>query len=388
MKPVRVLGLVFALLACARSSPAQQSVDLASIGGRVVDPSGAVVRGAEVTARHVDTNVTAKTATDAEGRFRFPYLKIGPYIVTVRQPGFRDAAQSLTLSAGAAFELPISLAVGGVDADVTVTAETTVLEAARSQIAGTIPEHEVRNLPMNGRNFLDAALLVPGVSPTNVPATQMFPETSAVPGVGLSVSSQRNLSNNFVVDGLSANDDAAALSGITYGVDAIEQFQVVTSGGQAELGRALGGYVNIVTKSGTNAVHGSVYDYVRDDGPERAESPDRQDAADVAVAVRRLGRRPAAEESHVLFQQRRAAPSRSVRAGDDSGRRPSRSSTRGWRRSAIQGPQRRDRRLPDPRALDQRARQGRSPGQRPRSVQRALQPLPPRLAATRATPGP
>ena len=105
MKPVRVLGLVCAMLACARSSPAQQSVDLASIGGRVVDPSGAVVRGAEVTARHLDTNVTARTATGADGRFRFPYLKIGPYIVTVRQPGFRDAAQSLTLSAGAAFGL-------------------------------------------------------------------------------------------------------------------------------------------------------------------------------------------------------------------------------------------------------------------------------------------
>jgi hypothetical protein len=265
VKLVRVLGLVFALLACARPSPGQQSVDLASIGGRVVDPSGAVVHGAEVTARHVDTNVTAKTVTDAEGRFRFPYLKIGPYVVTVRQAGFRDATQALALSAGAAFELPISLVVGGVDTDITVTGESTVLEAARSQIAGTIPEHEVRNLPLNGRNFLDAALLVPGVSPANVPATQMFPETSAVPGVGLSVSSQRNLSNNFVVDGLSANDDAAALSGITYGVDAIEQFQVVTSGGQAELGRALGGYVNIVTKSGTNAVHGSVYDYVRDD---------------------------------------------------------------------------------------------------------------------------
>ena len=109
MKSVRVLGLVFALLACARSSPAQQSVDLASIGGRVVDPTGAVVRGAEVTARHVDTNVTAKDGDRRRGRFRFPYLKIGPYIVTVRQPGFRDAAQSLTLSAGAAFELPISL---------------------------------------------------------------------------------------------------------------------------------------------------------------------------------------------------------------------------------------------------------------------------------------
>jgi Carboxypeptidase regulatory-like domain/TonB dependent receptor-like, beta-barrel len=265
VKPVRVLGLVCAVLACAHASPAQQSVDLASIGGRVVDPSGAVVRGAEVTARHAATNVTAKTNTDADGRFRFPYLKIGSYVVTVHHAGFREAAQSLTLSAGAAFELPISLEVGGVNTDVVVTAETTVLEAARSQITGTIPENEVRNLPLNGRNFLDAALLVPGVSPTNVPATQMFPETSAVPGVGLSVSSQRNLSNSFVVDGLSANDDAAALSGITYGVDAIEQFQVVTSGGQAELGRALGGYVNIVTKSGTNSVHGSVYDFVRDD---------------------------------------------------------------------------------------------------------------------------
>ena len=82
---------------------------------------------------------------------------------------------------------------------------------------------------------------------------------------GISVGSQRNFSNNFIVDGLSANDDAAGLSGIPYGVDAVDQFQVVTSGGQAELGRALGGYVNVVTKSGTNASHGDLYDYVRDD---------------------------------------------------------------------------------------------------------------------------
>ena len=88
MKPVRVLGLVCAVLACAHSSPAQQSVDLASISGRVVDASGAVVRGAEVTARHAATNVTAKTDTDAEGRFRFPYLRVGPHEVTVRLRGF------------------------------------------------------------------------------------------------------------------------------------------------------------------------------------------------------------------------------------------------------------------------------------------------------------
>jgi hypothetical protein len=231
----------------------------------VTDPSGAVVPGAEVTVRHTQTNVIATTVTDQDGRFRFPYLKIGPCEITVTQQGFKDVTRDLTLTVGSAFEIPVTLAVGALDTSITVTGEASVLEAARSQIAATVSEAEARTLPLNGRNFLDLALLVPGVSPTNVASTQLFPETSAVPGVSLSVGSQRNLSNNFIVDGLSANDDAAALSGISYGLDAVEQFQVVTSGGQAELGRALGGYVNVVTKSGTNVLHGTAYDYVRDD---------------------------------------------------------------------------------------------------------------------------
>ena len=265
MTRIACLALAVSLLAWAVPVAAQQSVEYASISGRVTDPSGAVVGGAEVTARHADTNVTSTAATDSDGRFRFPYLRVGPYEVTVRQPGFRDATRTLSLTVGSAFELPMMLSLSGVDANVTVTGEATVLEAARSQIASTVSESEVRSLPMNGRNFLELALLVPGVSPTNVASTQLFPETSAVPGISLSVASQRNLSNSFIVDGLSANDDAAGLSGITYGVDAVEQFQVVTSGAQAELGRALGGYVNVVTKSGTNVVHGTVYNYVRDD---------------------------------------------------------------------------------------------------------------------------
>jgi hypothetical protein len=118
---------------------------------------------------------------------------------------------------------------------------------------------------MNGRNLLDLALLVPGVSPTNIPSTQLFAETSAVPGNGLSVASQRNLSNSFIVDGVSANDDAAGLAGIPLAVESVDQLQVVTSGGQAELGRALGGYVNVVTRSGANTPHGSAYWYLRDD---------------------------------------------------------------------------------------------------------------------------
>ena len=265
---IRLCGLTLALCVFVgvlpRLASAQESVHMASVSGRVTDPSGAVIAGAQVTARHTETNLTVTIQTDGEGRFRFPYLKVGPYEITVRQAGFADATRTLTLTVGAAFEVPVSLAVGTVETGVTVSAEAVVLEAARSQIAGTVSQAEVRNLPLNGRNFLDLALLVPGVSPPNVGGTQLFAETSAVAGVGVSVGSQRNFSNNFIVDGLSANDDAAGLSGIPYGVDAVDQFQVVTSGGQAELGRALGGYVNVLTKSGTNAWHGTVYDFARD----------------------------------------------------------------------------------------------------------------------------
>lgn len=259
-------ALIVALaLAFARPTSAQQTVDVGSIGGRVLDASGAAIPGASVSATHQATNVVAIATTDRDGRFRFPYLRIGVYKISATLSGFTDSTHQLSVSAGSAFELPIVLSLAGVETSVIVTAEAPVMETARSQIASTVTETEVAALPMNGRNFLELALLVPGVSPTNIASTQLFPETSAVAGVSISVGSQRNLSNSFVVDGLSANDDAAGLSGMTYGVDAIEQFQVITSGAQAELGRALGGYVNVVTKSGTNAIRGTIYDFVRDD---------------------------------------------------------------------------------------------------------------------------
>jgi len=266
--PVRsVAGIVIAIVIeiSAGAAAAQQSVEYASVGGRVVDPSGAVVTGAAVTARQVDTNFAAHATTDQGGRFRFPYLKVGAYEVTVQQPGFADAVRRLSLTAGGAVDLQISLTLPQVTASVTVSADAAVVETARTQIAGTMPQDEIRNVPLNGRNVLDLALAIPGVSPANVGSTQLFPETSAVPGSGLSIASQRNFSNNFVVDGLSANDDAAGLSSMTYTVDAVEQFQVITSGAQAELGRALGGYVNIVTRSGTNRHQGDAYAYLRDD---------------------------------------------------------------------------------------------------------------------------
>jgi hypothetical protein len=256
----RIILLMFFWTAIAA---AQETVHSASVSGRVTDPSDAVVEGALVTARQTDTNLTRTAMTDQSGRFRFPYLKVGPYEITVQRPGFGETKRALVLTVGAAFELAILLSISTRETVMTVAGDTTVLEAARSQIAGTVLQSEVSSLPLNGRSFLDIALLVPGVSPTNTASTQIFPETSAVPGQGISVSSQRNFSNNFIVDGLSANDDAAGLVGAFYGLDVVREFQVVTSGGQAELGRALGGYINVVTKSGTNTLHGDLYGYLR-----------------------------------------------------------------------------------------------------------------------------
>jgi Carboxypeptidase regulatory-like domain/TonB dependent receptor len=238
----------------------QESINNASISGRITDASGAAVEGAKVSAREIETNIVSSATTGREGRFRFPYLRVGSYVVKVHKEGFADQERNLTLTVGSAFELPISLSVAP---QTSVTLVDDEPEAARSQVAGTVSKTEIQELPLNGRNFLDAALTIPGVSPTNTAANQLFAETSAVPGQGISIGSQRNFSNSFIVDGLSDNDDASGLTGAFYGLDVVEEMEVVTSGGQAEFGRALGGYINVVTKSGTNTLHGDLYGYFR-----------------------------------------------------------------------------------------------------------------------------
>lgn len=255
--------LLISLLFSSCLLPAQQTINNASLSGRVTDPSGSVVQHAGVRVVQTATGLAHTAETDNEGRFRFPYLAIGPYQITIRQPGFAETTRSVVLTVGADFHLPITLSVAGAETTINVNSTSPSLELNRSQIAQTISTNEVQNLSLLGRNFLDLALLVPGVSPTNTASTQLFAETSAVPGQGISVSSQRNFSNSFIVDGVSANDDAAGLTGTFYGVDVVREFQVVTSGGQAEFGRALGGYINIVTRSGTNSLHGNAYGFLR-----------------------------------------------------------------------------------------------------------------------------
>jgi hypothetical protein len=241
----------------------QQAVTSATLSGKVLDADGASVTGAQLTITSLDTNQQQTALSSSEGRYRFPYLPVGSYKLTAERAGFTTFQEQLTLTVGQALDVSIRLTVSGVAEVVNVTDDIPVIETVRTQIAETIAPREIDRLPLNGRNYLDLALLVPGVSRTNTNSNQRFAETSAVPGTGISIAGQRNLNNSFLVDGLSANDDAADLAGTFYSQDVIREFQVITSGGISEFGRASGGIVNIITQSGTNDWRGRLYGFFR-----------------------------------------------------------------------------------------------------------------------------
>jgi hypothetical protein len=262
--PPRIVLIVLSLFFIGgHITRAQQTVTSATLSGRVEDGRGAGVSGASLTATNIGTNQKQVATTDGDGRYRFPYLQVGSYALSIEAKGFAPLTRQLTLTVGQALNLPIKLDVAGVSAQVNITTDVPMIETVRTQVTETIRPAEIAELPLNGRNFLDLALLIPGVSPTNTGSNQRFAETSAVPGQGISIAGQRNLYNSFVVDGVSANDDAADLTGTYFSEEVVNQFQVITSGGIAEFGRASGGVINIITKSGTNDWRGNLYGFAR-----------------------------------------------------------------------------------------------------------------------------
>lgn len=256
------LGVVVLALACAPLQ-AQQTTTSATLSGRVEDSNGAVVKGASLAATNIATGLQQSTTSDGDGRFRFSYLPVGTYEISIEAAGFARILKQLTLTLGQAVDLPIKLTIGGIAENVDVTTDLPVIETVRTQLAETVVPREIDSLPLNGRNYLDLAALTPGVTRSNPVANQRFPETSAVPGTGISISGQRFINNGFVVDGLSANDDAADLPGTFYSQEVVREFEVISSGGIAEFGRASGGFVNIITHSGTNSFHGRGYGFLR-----------------------------------------------------------------------------------------------------------------------------
>jgi outer membrane receptor protein involved in Fe transport len=245
-----------------------------AITGTIRDAAGAPVAGANVAAINLDRNQKQQTVSDAAGRFRFPVLAVGSYQLTAARDGFATWRRDLRLAVGNSLDIPITLAMSQSET-IDVSGALPAIDTARTEIASNVSAEEVRTLPLNGRNYLDLALLAPGVSRTNTGANQRFAETSAVPGTGISVSTQRNLANSFVVDGLSANDDAAELAGTFFSQEVIREFEVIRSGGSAEFGRASAGIVNIVTQSGTNALRGDAYGFFRNDRFDAANALSR-----------------------------------------------------------------------------------------------------------------
>src|SRR6185437_2578874 len=192
---------------------AQQTVTSGTLSGRIEDTGGAVVSGASLTATNLETNQKQTATTDRYGRYRFPYLQVGNYKLSIEAQGFAPLTKELTITVGQALDLSLKLEVAQLSAQVNIATDVPLIETVRTQVTETIRPGEINELPLNGRNFLDLALLIPGVSATNTGSNQRFAETSAVPGQGISIAGQRNLNNSFVVDGVSANDDAADLTG-------------------------------------------------------------------------------------------------------------------------------------------------------------------------------
>src|ERR1051325_766344 len=239
-----------------------QTLTTALVGGHGVLPGGTPLPGAKVTSTNAERNQAVPRVTNNEGQYRLPPLPPGTYTLSVDFEGAKPAPRTLQLTVGQVLDISVAMTAVYYESSSVVMDENPI-ETGRTQIAATVTPEEGSELPLNGRNYLDLALLAPGVSRTNTGANQRFAETSAVPGTGISVSSQRNLNNSFLVDGLSSNDDAAELAGTFYSQEVIREFQVIRSAGTAEFGRASGGVINVVTYTGSNQFRGDAYAFYR-----------------------------------------------------------------------------------------------------------------------------
>jgi outer membrane receptor protein involved in Fe transport len=259
------LVVFFALLGCLTCpTPAFAQIDQGSFLGRVTDPSGAIVAGATVHALNVGTNVSADTTTNETGFFEFPLLPVGRYVLTVEKGGFRKSATApIELHAGTKPRVDVALQVGEVTEAVTVTSDAPLVNATSTELGTVIDERKVAELPLNGRNFTQLFSLQNGYN---------LGGQSARGGVefnGLSSSG-----NNFLMDGVTmsfgelSGIGIAAIGGTgtlinTLSVDAIEEFKTSVGAYSADYGRASGAVINLTTKSGTNAYHGSAWEYFR-----------------------------------------------------------------------------------------------------------------------------
>jgi len=245
----------------------QAQTQTASLSGIVTDSTGAVVPGAAVTIRNVDTGVARTAESNAAGYYVFTNLIPGRYRVSVVKEGFQAAnTEVVTLDVGDAADLPIQLKVGDISQSVWVGAEAAELEVTKGQMGTVVTEEKIHELPLNGRNFTQLLALTPGSAPVSVGQNAGGAQVQRIGVIVFpAIDGQRNRSNSFTIDGVYNNGHFMGTYAIAPSVDALSQFKVQSQGDQAEFGAVTGGVVNTVTKSGTNSYHRVLYEFLRND---------------------------------------------------------------------------------------------------------------------------
>jgi carboxypeptidase family protein len=258
-----LIALIALITYIAPMSYAQQG--RGTIQGTVTDAGGGTIAGAQVTITNTATNLAYTAVTGAEGFYTVPNLSVGSYTVTATKDGFKKTVRNgIVLEVDQKAEINVSLEAGAVNESVEITAEASLIDTATATVGKVIENRRVQELPVNGRNALALVLLAPSVQSAVGPRATGFADR------GTEVSSIRIngspiATNNFIVDGLSSVNAYLPDVNINPTVDAVQEFKVMTNTMSSEFGFTLGGVVNLVTKSGTNLYHGSLYEFFRND---------------------------------------------------------------------------------------------------------------------------
>src|SRR5262245_33703538 len=244
------------------SMAAQSQITTGVIDGTDVDSSGGVLPGADVEARNVDTNLTRTAISDRDGRFVLLQLPPGKYSVTLKLSGFATLAlENVLVTVGESVRVSATMKVSGLSETVTVTSTSPAVEITRTAASSTLDQTTIESTPILGRKFEDLLTLTPGVSIVQGPD-----------GDEITFSGQRGVFNNISLDGgdytngFFGEQVGGQRAAIDITLEAVKEFQVVATGASAEFGRTAGGVVNVITKSGTNQVKGSLFHYQRFEG--------------------------------------------------------------------------------------------------------------------------